>query len=73
MRPQLWQFDTVLIDLEDSDATVKLAHAKSLACVTVEFRMAEAAFDTSVHELKRRAECVARECLLQLASFLDQP
>lgn len=72
MRPQLWQFDTVFIDLEDRDVTVKLAHAKSAACVTVQFRMAEAALDTSVHELKRRAEFIAREWLLELASFLDQ-
>lgn len=73
MRPHLWQFDTVYIDLEDRDVTVRLAHAKSMAFVTVEFRMAEAALDTSVHELRRRAEFMARERLLELASFLDGP
>lgn len=72
MRPQLWQFDTVQIDLEDRDVTVKLAHAKSAACITVEFRMAEAALDTSVHELRQRAEFLAREWVFDLASFLEQ-
>jgi hypothetical protein len=73
MRPQLWQFDTVCIDLEDRDVKVKIVHAKSSACVTVEFRMPEAAIDTTVQELKRRAEFIARERLLELASYLDEP
>lgn len=73
MRPKLWQIDAVFIDLEDRDVTIKLVHAKSLACVTVEFRMTEAAVDTSVRELKRRAEFIARDRLLELASFLDEP
>jgi hypothetical protein len=73
MRPQFWQFDSVYIDLEDRDVRVQLRHAKLTAVVTVEFRLAESALDTSVYELKRRAEAIARDWLLDLASFLDQP
>lgn len=73
MRPQLWQFDSVSVDLEDRDVRVRLVHAKSSASVVVAFRMTEAAFDTSVAELRRRAEFIARDRILELASFLDAP
>ncbi len=71
MRPKPWKFDTVFIDLEDRDVTVKLVHVKSSACVTVEFRLSDAAMRTSVAELRRRAEYIARDRILDLASFLD--
>lgn len=73
MRERLWTFDTVLIDLEDRDVTVRLVHARSSASISVAFRMAEAAIETSVHDLRRRAEFIARDRILELASFLDTP
>lgn len=73
MRPKFWQYDSVKIDLEDRDVTVRLVHERSLAVVTVEFRIAEAALGTSAGELRRRAEYLARDRLLDLASFLDRP
>lgn len=72
MRAQMWKFDTVLVDLEDRDVTVRIVHARSMVSIAVEFRMMDAAMDTSVQELKRRAECLARERLLEVASFLDE-
>jgi len=71
MRPSFWQFDSVRIDLDDRDVTVRIVHGKTLASVLVEFRLSEAALDTSVGELRRRAEHLARESVLDLASFLD--
>lgn len=49
-------------------ARVVFAHADE----TVQLRMAEVELDTSVHELKRRAQCEVREWLLELVSFLYQ-
>lgn len=73
MRPRFWQFDSVRIDLDDRDVTVRIVHRKTLASVLVEFRLSEAALDTTVEDLKLRAECMARESVLDLASFLDNP
>ena len=43
----------------------------SRACCGI--RLSEAALDTTVEDLKLRAECMARESVLDLASFLDNP
>lgn len=73
MRPVFWQLDSVRIDLDDRDVSVRIVHGKTLASVLVEFRLSEAALDTTVDDLRRRAECMARENVLDLASFLDRP
>ncbi len=71
MRPVFWSFDSVRIDLEDRDVSVKIVHGPTLASVVVQFRLSEAALDASVVELRRRVEHMARESVLDLASFLD--
>lgn len=71
MRPVFWSIDSVQIDLEDRDASVKLVHGPTLASVVVEFRLTEAALAGSVDDLKRRVEHLARESVLDLASFFD--
>ena len=73
MRPSFWQFDSIRIDLDDRDVSVRIVHGKTLASVVVEFRLSESALDTTVGDLRRRAEHLARESVLDLASFLDNP
>ena len=41
MRKSLWTFDTVTVDLEDRDCSVKAVHAISLAEVTIAFRLTD--------------------------------
>lgn len=73
MRPSFWEVDSIRIDLEGRDVSVGFVQKKTLASVCVEFRLAEAALETTVTELRRRAEHLARESVLDLASFLDAP
>ncbi len=73
MRPVFWQFDSIRIDLEDRDVSVRIVHAKTLASVVVELRLSEMALDTSVSDLRQRVEHLARESVLDLASFFDSP
>jgi hypothetical protein len=53
MRPPFWQLDCVRIDLDDRDVSVRIVHRKTLASVLVEFRLSEAALDTTVDEIGR--------------------
>lgn len=71
MRPVLWSFDSVRIDLEERDVSVKIVHGPTLVCISVEFRITEIALQTSVGELRRRVEHLARQKVLDLASFLE--
>jgi hypothetical protein len=73
MRPKLWSFDTVVIDLEDRDVTMKLTHERSLAEVTVQFRIPEKSLEANAWILRRHAELLATDKILDLASFLDAP
>lgn len=72
MRPKFWACDEIHLDLVDRDVIVKFTHIKTLAAVTVALRLSEAAVDTTVGQVKRRAEHLASECVRDLASFLDQ-
>lgn len=73
MRPAFWQLDKINVELEDRDVLVRMVHGRTLVAVTVEFRLPAGQTDRSVADLKRQAECLARESLLDLASFLDRP
>ena len=73
MRKKLWAFDMVSVDLEDRDILVKIIHRVTLTEITVQFRAPEKVLDASVHELRIYAETLATDCILDLASFLDQP
>ena len=73
MRTQLWSFDTVIVDLEDRDVTVKLIHQRTLAEITVQFRVPERSLEASAQTLRRYAEALAADKILDLASFLDTP
>tara|TARA_R110001606_G_scaffold279266_1_gene427760 strand:+ start:247 stop:468 length:222 start_codon:yes stop_codon:yes gene_type:complete len=73
MREKLWSFDTVVVDLEDRDVIVKLVHERTLAEITVQFRVPESSFNASVQTLRRHAETLAADKILDLASFLDAP
>lgn len=73
MRPAFWQLDKVSVELEDRDVLVRMVHGKTLVAVTVEFRLPVCPKSKSVSDLKLQAECLARESLLDLASFLDRP
>ena len=71
MHPQFWEYRCTKIDLEDLDVSVQLTHRKSLASVTVKFRVDESALDTSGKEIRRRVEQIARNHLLNLAAALE--
>ncbi|ABI75368.1 hypothetical protein HNE_1457 [Hyphomonas neptunium ATCC 15444] len=71
MRAQLWDYNFTKIDLEDLDVTVQLAHPRSLATVTLEFRVDQTAMAASAGDLKGRVEQIAREILLNLATSLE--
>ena len=71
MRKHLWQVDSVLVDLEDRDATVALIHRISLSEVTVRFRLKPEQLDDGALPLRRRVELLAAEIVLDLGSFLD--
>lgn len=71
MRKRLWQVDTVIVDLEDRDATVSLVHQKSLSEITVKFRLSPRQFEDSAFPLRRRIEFLATDLILDLGSFLD--
>tara|TARA_R110002049_G_scaffold223399_1_gene395060 strand:- start:4976 stop:5197 length:222 start_codon:yes stop_codon:yes gene_type:complete len=73
MRKKLWSFDTVVVDLEDRDVTVKFVHGMSLTEITVQFRISESSLNASTHSLRRHAEALATHNILDLASFLDAP
>lgn len=73
MRPKLWIFDTVFVDLEDRDVRVKLVHNITLAEITVEFRLAPSQLKGGPEELRQHIEFLATDKILDLASFLDNP
>tara|TARA_R110002020_G_scaffold406378_1_gene616346 strand:- start:16561 stop:16791 length:231 start_codon:yes stop_codon:yes gene_type:complete len=72
MRKTLWAFDTVTVDLEDKDCSVKAVHAISLAEITIAFRLTERQLKGSPGQLRRAIETLATDKILDLASFLDQ-
>lgn len=71
MRPQLWDFRYTRIDLEDLDVSVELTHPKSLARVTIRFRVDESALEGSARDLKARIELIGRQILLNAATSLE--
>lgn len=71
MRQQLWQVDTVVIDLEDRDAAVTLVHKLSFSEVTIRFRLKPEQLVSEALPLRRRIETLAAEIVLDLGSFLD--
>lgn len=73
MRPVFWQFDSIRIDLDDRDVSVRIVHSKTLASVVVELRLNESVLDTSVSGLRERVEHLVRESVLDLASFFESP
>ncbi|KCZ64597.1 hypothetical protein [Hyphomonas atlantica] len=73
MRTKLWSFDTVVVDLEDRDVTVKLVHERAFAEITVQFSIPEKSLETSAQILRRHAEALATDRILDLASFVDAP
>lgn len=73
MRQRLWQVDTVMVDLEDRDATVSMIHRKSLSEVTVKFRLSKNQLEETALPLRRRIEFLAADLVLDLGSFLDLP
>lgn len=72
MRSQLWDYTFTRIDLEELDVTVQLAHPRSLATVTLEFRVDQSALGASASDLKGRVEQIARDILLNLATSLER-
>ncbi|WP_373002703.1 hypothetical protein [Hyphomonas sp.] len=72
MRTSLWTFDTVTVDLEDRDCSVKAVHAISLAEVTIVFRLTDRQLKGSPDKLRQAIETLATDKILDLASFLDQ-
>lgn len=71
MRNRLWDYRSTTIDLEDLDVSVEFMHPKSLATVTVKFRVDESALEGRARDLKGRIELIAREHLLSLATSLQ--
>ena len=71
MRNRLWDFSCTMIDLEDLDVSVEFLHPKSLAGVTVKFRVDASALEGRARDLKDRIELIAREHLLSLAASLQ--
>ena len=71
MRPHLWCFDTVTVDLEDRDVCVKAVHKITLTTIIVDFRLTKAQLKGEPEELRRSIERLATDRLLDLASFLD--
>lgn len=72
MQSRFWQCDDVLVGLDDRDVKVRFTHFVTHAVVTVELRMSEKALNTSVEQLRIRAEALAGDCVRDLASFLDR-
>lgn len=72
MRNRLWDFRHTKIDLEDLDVAVEFIHPRSLARVTVKFRVDESALEGRARDLKGRIELIAREQLLSLAASLQK-
>ena len=70
MRNRLWDFSATTIDLEDLDVSVEFLHPRSLAKVTVKFRVDASALEGRARDLKDRIELIAREHLLSLAASL---
>lgn len=71
MRNRLWDYSYTKIDLEDLDVSVGFLHPKSLAAVTVKFRVDESALEGRARDLKARIELIAGELLLNLAASLE--
>ena len=71
MRIHLWSFDTVTVDLEDRDVSVKAVHALSSVEVLISFRLSDKQLKGSPVSLRRTIETLAADKILDLASFLD--
>ena len=72
MRNRLWDFRYTKIDLEDLDVSVRFTHPRSLARVTVSFRIDESALEGTARDLKERSELIAKKLLLNLAASLEK-
>lgn len=72
MRPRLWDYRYTKIDLEDLDVSVQLTHTKSLATVTIKFRIDESALEGGAGDLKTRIEVIGRTILLNAAASLER-
>ena len=72
MRTSLWTFDTVRVDPEDRDCSVRAVHAIRLTQVTIAFRLTDRQLKGSPGKLRRAIEILAADKILDLASFLDQ-
>ena len=74
MRTKLWSFDTVVVDLEDRDVTVKLVHERTLAEITVQFRIPETSLETSALISRCHAETLTTDRIFDpCPPFLDAP
>ncbi|MBU1286140.1 MAG: hypothetical protein KJ871_00290 [Alphaproteobacteria bacterium] len=71
MRVHLWSFDTVTVDLEDRDVSVKAVHALNGVQVIISFRLSENQLKGGPISLRRTIETLAADKILDLASFLD--
>jgi hypothetical protein len=73
MRPRLWSFDNVHVDLEDRDACVTAVHGKTGTEIKVQFRLSRDQLSGPVEGLRQRLELLATDQILDLSSFLDRP
>ena len=71
MRRKLWCFDTVSVDLEDRDVSVRAIHQITLTEITINFRLTQNQLKGSPAQLRRSIEVLAADRILDLASFLD--
>lgn len=67
MRIQLWSFDTLTVDLEDRDVSIKAVHAVTGAEVVVAFRLSEKQLRGSPLRLRKSIEMLATDKILDLA------
>lgn len=72
MRPEFWRTDQIRIELEDRDVAVRIVHGRTLAAVTIEFRLPVQLPDVTLIELRERVEFLAQDNIRDLASFFDR-
>lgn len=71
MRRRLWDFDTVVLNLEDRDITVTAVHLITLTETKICFRLFPEQVQVSVNSLREHIEGLAADRIRDLASFLD--
>lgn len=72
IRREFRDYNLVRIELEDLDVTVQLVHTRSLATVTVGFRLDPSAPDTRTRDLKRRLGRMTPDILVNLTASLEK-